>query len=334
MSSKITLIIPAYNIAPWISRCLDSVLSQTYHNLEIIVINDGSTDGTDKVADSYSSIDSRIHVIHQHNCGTTSTRIRGISESSGDWIGFVDGDDFVEPEMFEHLLKNALKYDADISHCGYQMVFPDGHIDYYYNTGRIVQQSKTEGLKNLISGSFIEPGLWNKLYRRELFSDILKNGIDTSISINEDFLMNYYLFKNSNHSVFEDICPYHYILRRNSASTASINEHKLLDPIRATKTIYEDADDTISSDVLLRLVRQLIYLSTISAKASPELILPHRRNARRELRTRQSEIWHCSELSFKIKVMSAWAAYLPSTYALVHSVYSQITGLDKKYKID
>ena len=162
-SVLISIIVPAYNIESHIGRCLDSILAQTHKRIEIIIVDDGSTDGTGIIIDQYASIDQRIIPIHKENGGVTSARIDGIKKASGEYLGFVDGDDYIEPEMFEKLLDNAIKYDADISHCGYQMVFP-GRVEYYYNTGRIVQQDKIAGLKDLLSGSFIEPGLWNKLY--------------------------------------------------------------------------------------------------------------------------------------------------------------------------
>ena len=120
----------------YIGRCLDSILAQTHKRIEIIIVDDGSTDGTGIIIDQYASIDQRIIPIHKENGGVTSARIDGIKKASGEYLGFVDGDDYIEPEMFEKLLDNAIKYDADISHCGYQMVFP-GRVEYYYNTGRI-----------------------------------------------------------------------------------------------------------------------------------------------------------------------------------------------------
>ena len=189
MKISVSIIIPAFNIAPYIGRCLKSVLSQTLKNIEVIVVDDGSTDNTVKEISSYANNDDRIRLIKKKNGGVTSARLAGVRESRGEYIGFVDGDDFIEPDMFEHLLKNAIKYHAAISHCGYQMVFPN-RIDYYYNTGRIIQQDTLAGLKDLISGTFIEPGLVNKLFHRNLFEGIINNDLmDLKIKYNEDLLM-------------------------------------------------------------------------------------------------------------------------------------------------
>lgn len=131
----------------------------------------------------------------------------------------MDGDDLIAPEMYQRLIKNALEYDADISHCGYQMVFPNGRVDYYYNTGRLVEQTHAESLRDLLEGAFVEPSLWNKLFRKTLFVE-LQAKMDLSIKINEDVLMNYYLFKAAQRAVYEDFCPYHYVLRKGSAATS------------------------------------------------------------------------------------------------------------------
>ena len=129
MNHLISIIVPAYNIEKYIGRCLDSILNQTYKNIEVIVVNDGSSDSTGSIIDDYSRKDDRVKPFHKENGGVSSARILGVNHAIGDYIGFVDGDDYVEPEMFEHLLNNALKYNADISHCGYQMVFPNGRIE-------------------------------------------------------------------------------------------------------------------------------------------------------------------------------------------------------------
>lgn len=239
----ISIIIPAYNIQEYIGRTLKSVLAQTYSNIEIIVVDDGSNDGTAAVIDDYANqYSEKIRAIHIQNAGVTSARLIGVENANGEWIGFVDGDDVIEPNMFERLLDNAQKYHADISHCGYQMIFPDGRVNYFYNTGCIEKQSNTIGLVELLDGSKVEPGLCNKLFRKTLFCRLLQDNLmDKSITINEDLLMNYYLFKEADISVFEDFCPYHYIVRSTSASRQMLNKHKIYDPIKVKEKILHDS---------------------------------------------------------------------------------------------
>lgn len=335
MNDKISIIIPAYNIQNYLGGTLDSVLAQTYENLEIIVVNDGSKDNTGKILDDYAVRDSRLKAIHQENGGVTSARLRGVEEASGAYIGFVDGDDYIEPQMYMRLIENAKEFDADISHCGYQMVFPSGRIDYYYNTGSFVHQEGKQGCTDLLNGSFVEPGLVNKLYRRELFAG-LDSWIDKRIKINEDLLMNFYLFRQAKKSIFEDVCPYHYVLRQGSAATAQLNAHKLKDPLSVLHILQKETTDIPEWNRIIerRLIYQLVNSVTIQLGNQRELIAPFRQEARRELRQR---LWYTltgSSCDQKLKIMALWAAIWPASYGWIHSTYAKATGLDKKYCVE
>lgn len=232
-SNLISVIVPAYNIAEYLPRCLDSILNQTYSNLEVIVISDGSTDGTDNVIKEYAEKDSRVVPVFKENSGVSDTRNKGLDIAKGDYIGFVDGDDYIESNMYEILLNNAIENDADISHCGYQMVFPS-RVDYYYNTGKKVIQDNKKGIRDIIVGDYVEPGIWNKLYRKSTIENVF---MPVDIKINEDVLFNFYAFTKSKKSVYEDLPLYHYILRKGSAATSKVNTNKLYDPIKVRKEI-------------------------------------------------------------------------------------------------
>lgn len=249
LSDLVSVIVPVYNVEGELSRCLDSILGQTYPNIEIVAVNDGSTDASGRILDRYAQEYANIRVIHKENGGVTSARLRGIAEASGEWIGFVDGDDEIEPNMYERLLSNAIEYEAEISHCGYQMCFADGRVNYFHNTNVLEKQNRITALRELLSGARVEPGLWNKLFHKSLFHSLLHNGMmPADIRINEDLLMNYYLFSNARQTVFHDWCPYHYIVRSTSASRAKLNDHKIYDPIRVKEMIRQDATEDIRDD--------------------------------------------------------------------------------------
>lgn len=237
MENLISVIVPAYNVAPWISNCLNSILIQTYKNLEIIVIDDGSTDETPQIIDEFASIDSRIKVVHQKNSGLVKVRNRGIELASGNYIAFVDGDDTIVPEMYERLLTNAQKYNADISHCGVCFCFSDGHEEPHYGTGRLKIQNNVEGLKDLLEGKFIEPGLWNKLYKATIVAD---SCIDETVLNNEDLLRNYVLFERAEKSVYEDFCGYRYYQREGSMSKDKSKQVRIEKHIRKARKLIVD----------------------------------------------------------------------------------------------
>lgn len=317
----ISVIIPAYNVEECIGKAVESVLTQTYSEIEIIIVDDGSTDGTAEVIDNYASKNSaKIRALHIPNGGVTNARLTGISCATGDWIGFVDGDDEIEPDMYERLIGNALKYSADISHCGYQMVFSDGRINYFHNTGRLVQQDKPTGLMDLLDGSMVEPGLWNKLFRKTLFYSLLHdNPMDLSIKINEDLLMNFYLFCQAKRSVFEDFCPYHYIVRSASASRQKLNEHKIYDPIKVKEQIMEAAPESVQAKA------KQAYLSTCINVYNSIILtdLQEYKTDRKNIRQIITAHWEFSKfLTKKQQLLGTMIRHLPSLYKPVYRFYA------------
>lgn len=320
MENKISIIIPAYNVREYVGDTIESVLAQSYQNLEIIAVDDGSTDGTEEIIDRYAAKDSRIKVIHQENSGVTAARLRGVREAAGEWIGFVDGDDAIDPDMYEQLLRNALEHRADISHCGYRMVFPDGRVNEFYNTGILVKQDRVTALKELLSGKRIEPSLCSKLFRKELFHRLLHdNLLDVNIRNNEDLLMNYWLLTTANALVFEDLCLYHYIIRKDSASRAKLNKHKIYDPIHVKEIILQTAPVEIRKDAQRAYLNTCInvFHSLITDKTNRK---EDTENVRRLLRQNKE---HFMLLGRKKKIIAEWIIGAPISYASVYRFYSR-----------
>ena len=171
MEEKISIIVPIYNVEPLLRRCIDSLLKQTYKNLEIILIDDESPDNCGKIIDAYAKMDNRIKVIHQKNAGVCAARNAGLKIATGEYIGFIDPDDWATPDMYEYLYNNAKKYDSAITCCRYfraipnkdTMVRSDGKL-YIYNT--------EEAIKELVSDFTIRSVFWNKLFKKEIFDGI------------------------------------------------------------------------------------------------------------------------------------------------------------------
>ena len=328
----ISVIVPAYNVEGYLARCLDGLCAQTHKQLEIIVVNDGSVDGTVNVAEDYARKDARIRVISQQNSGVTAARLRGVAEAKGEWIGFVDSDDYCEPEMYARLLENAESYQADISHCGHIMVHHN-KVEYYYNTGRLIKQDRIKGTADLLSGEMIEPGLCNKLYHRALFECLLREKLmPEEIKINEDLLMNFYLFRQAESAVYEDVCPYHYILR----NKIKINEHQLKDPIFVSRLLLRETEDQPEWNQIVekRLIYQMINIASMEAREQRALVLPFRASIRKELRERIPHFLMNRSSGVKLKLMALWAAIWPWSYGFVHRIYAKLTGLDKKYCVE
>lgn len=319
MNIKISVIVPVFNLEQYIGRCLDSLLAQTYMNIEIIIIDDGSCDGSSQIIAKYEKEHSNIKVIKQKNRGVTAARIAGVKAATGDYIGFVDGDDYIDADMYELLMNNMHQYHAEISHCGYQMEFSDGRIKAFYNTGEVIVQDNTQGLIDLISGARVEPGLWNKLYKKKLFENFRQ---DESIRINEDLLMNYYLFKKAQNSVFCDVCKYHYIIRENSASRQKLNRNKIIDPIRVKQIMLED-----SNVVLVKAEIQRMYMETL-LNIYNQIILNDARKEYQDykrsiLKLLKKEKRFVVDLPLKKKLLYFGAVYGQTCYMLLYKVYER-----------
>lgn len=325
MDDLLSIVIPAYNIEKYISRCLDSLINQTYHNLEIIVVNDGSTDNTSIIIDEYSHKDKRIIPIHKDNEGVSIARLVGMKKANGSYVGFVDGDDVVDNDMFELLMNNAKKYDADISHCGYVMDFPDGHSDMYYGTNKIIIQDNKTGLKDLLLGEFVEPGLWNKIYKKNLIINYINNvNMDYSIRNLEDLLVNYFMFKESNLSVYQDVCKYHYTLRKSSAATG-INKNKFTDPLKVMKLLLKFNDDADLINIIYSR-----YISVLIFNSNQNVYKDIKKESKKILKQEISQ-FHQYNISTKQKYMSIGVVYLSPMYSLIRKIYEKVTGVDKKY---
>lgn len=329
MELLISVIIPAYNIENYIERSLRSICEQTYKNLEIIVVNDGSTDKTGEIIDKMAALDSRIVPVHKKNAGVSVARNTGLDRAKGDFIGFVDGDDIIDKDMFEFLINNALKYDADISHCGYKMVFPN-RVDYYYNTGELRIQDNYQGVYDLIKADKVEPGLCNKLYKRNV---IQGKRLDETIRINEDVLFNYLLFKESDKSVFEDVPKYHYMVRKNSAATSKVNIHKVKDPLMVIQKIMPYETGEIYNLLEKRYMYLLEKVSSMDRAKQTQEVQEYQKQKRKELKNFLKEGKMKAAYSKKEMFQLKLASVSPLLYRAVHEIYSRITGSKDRYKV-
>ena len=218
MKELISIIVPVYNVEQYLDDCLISIINQTYKNLEIILIDDGSTDKSGKICDEYAKKDSRIIVIHKENGGVSSARNAGLRIAKGAYIGFVDPDDWIAEDMYEVLYSNAKKYDADVSVCKYKIV--KNRRKDNLNAINLIKHNKTIGLDAiksmcymLSSNKFYDCGPCNKLYKKEVVPYFNQN-----ISVAEDLLFNFEIyFRKENVSCWDDSEKYFYYYRADSA---------------------------------------------------------------------------------------------------------------------
>lgn len=219
----VSIIIAAYNVEAFIEKCIRSILGQTLDNIEVIVIDDGSGDDTGKICDHIAEKDKRVKVVHASNEGLASARQRGVRMAGAAWVGFVDGDDWIESTMYELLYKKAVDLRADVVVQGYVEEAGSERICCINNMKCGVYYGK-EGkglvLRNMIScNNFfrmgIQPYAWNKLFKKDLLWSHLQN-MDLSIRVGEDAAIVFPLLMKAQRIVVTSDCCYHYCLRGNS----------------------------------------------------------------------------------------------------------------------
>ena len=219
----ISVIIPAYNVEKYLSRCLDSICSQTYRDIEIIVIDDGSGDGTPKICDEYASKDSRIRVVHKQNEGVAAARNTALDMASGTELAFADADDRYEPDMLMKLHEAMMSHDADMVACGYFEEFPD-RIEEHGTDGGSITFNKIEAYKDYFKmDGHIGSGCWNKLIRASAVGDLrLKK-----YRMGEDVEWISRVLDNCEKVVCLEYAGYHYIHRDTSATRIGFSDANL-----------------------------------------------------------------------------------------------------------
>lgn len=217
----VSVIIPIYNVEQFFSRCIESVISQTYKNLEIILVDDGSTDHCGIIADKYAEKDDRIKVIHQKNGGLSAARNNGIAIATGKYITLVDSDDYIDNSFVETLLDNLAKTDSDISVCDYQ-VFE--HECPQIATGKNIAKTydAQDALKHLFYQKGITTSACAKLYKAKLFK-----GIKYPVGkICEDLATTYRLFASSKRICVTQKKLYFYLVNPNSIINSNKKQMK------------------------------------------------------------------------------------------------------------
>lgn len=211
---KISVIVPVYNVEAYLDRCVYSILNQTYQNLEIILIDDGSTDTSPAKCDAYAAKDGRIKVLHKPNGGLSDARNAGLALAEGTYIGYVDSDDWIEPDMYASLYRACVDNHAQLAVCRYFEEYKDR--TKAGGNGTVVPLTREELLKIYISGHeeyVIYNSVWSKLFQRELVEGMqFPKGRNS-----EDIMYTTRAFCRLNRAVYLDRCLYHYVLDRDGS---------------------------------------------------------------------------------------------------------------------
>ena len=275
MQELISVIIPVYKVGEYLERCVDSVINQTYTNLEIILVDDGSPDNCGKICDEYAEKDNRIKVIHKENGGAASSRNKGLDISTGRYICFVDSDDYVEKGFIERLYTLVTEKDADIAQCSYCETTGDS-AGFVYSDGGVSILCGEEMINDLYCDGerhIATVVLWTKIYKREIFNQLR---LPEGIMYEDEAIMPKILCSAKKIVVSQDR-PYAYFMSENSVMRTPFSVKKL-DYITALeyrmKFYREKKMDVYIDDDMRRLMLKCIVYSqeTDSRKLKKELL--------------------------------------------------------------
>lgn len=219
-NDKISIIVPIYNCEKFLDKCLDSLARQTFDNLEILLIDDGSTDNSANICKKFCDKDNRFIYIYQDNAGVSAARNKGLSLAMGDYIGFCDSDDWCEPDMYEVLYNLLISTNSDISCCAY---LKDDNINNFKINNDITIYQGISKITNVIFdfSSSVNLAVWTKLFKANIVKNIK---FCTGITIGEDSLFLFDALNLCNKYAFKQVYKYHYVYRENSAINCKFKE--------------------------------------------------------------------------------------------------------------
>lgn len=315
---KISVIIPVYNCKKYLSNCIESVLNQSYEDLEIIIVDDGSTDGSGKICDDFLLKDERICVIHQENQGVSSARNQGLKIAGGDYISFIDSDDTLDSDMYEILINLINNYHVDIAHCGFKRI-EGGIVTYASNTEKVYVQNRNEALECLITGRLFGNGLWNKLFRRNVIEGVYFN---EKLKINEDVLYNFQVFSKADEIVYLDAAKYNYIVHEKSACFITSSEKKLSDVCKVSKYILNELEGTeLASIARTRYLQMLgLYFRICMSKMGYE----NERKRKQLSEEMRKQISKGDVYQKGVLLTSKMIQWCPHAYCFIHNMYDKL----------
>ncbi len=251
MAYLISIIVPIYNVEKYIKQCVDSILAQTYKNIEVILVDDGSPDNCPQICDSYAAVDNRVKVVHKKNGGLMSARQAGLKAASGDYIGFVDGDDWIEPDMYADFACLLDQYSPDMALCEFLYSFPGKDT----NSNQLLKKSffTKKEMEEQLYGSMlfkepyysfgINPCCWSKIFKKELLESNLYN-VTPNIKIGEDAAFTYPCLLQADSLAYSEKYAYHYRVNPESMTKAYDKncESTVMIPYEILKNVFYKYD--------------------------------------------------------------------------------------------
>lgn len=309
----VSVIVPVYKVEDYLDKCVESIVEQTYKNLEIILVDDGSPDNCPSMCDSWAQKDSRIKVIHKENGGVSSARNSALDTAAGDYICFVDSDDFIEPNAVGYMLENI--GDADVIQCSFSYDYLDGRTE---NCDISEEEFCADDAARALITDRVCPEVWGKLYSAHLFSGIRFDG---SKKYGEDLYINYFLMKRAEKLISRNVCLYHYMCRESDSATSHYMTDSRARLYKITGAMAENEKDS-------PLYEACVYRHTRILFATPSRIILGEKEFYdkyfnvivKEILAYRRDILKNKRLRLKFKISVLMLSLSPKLYARVYGI--------------
>ena len=236
----ISIIVPIYNVEEYLPECIDSIIHQSYKNLEIILVDDGATDSCGSICDCYACEDNRIVVIHKVNGGLSDARNVGLDQAHGEYIAFVDSDDFIEEDMIKKLYDACRNQNADIAVCGRKQVWDNGSYNLMFCVESVIEYSPEKAIEQILINGTMDSAAWDKLYKSKLF-----NGMRYPVGVlHEDVNYTSRLIYQANKVIKIPYVGYNYRMRMGSITKQGFKTKKM-DLFYQTKNLCEFVEGSL-----------------------------------------------------------------------------------------
>ncbi len=307
--NKISIILPVYNSEKYLEKCLNSVIKQTYENFELIIVNDGSTDKSQHIINKFSKADKRIKTYRIKNHGQSYARNYAFRHVTGDFITFIDSDDYYSKDFLKQMLNNIIKYNADVAVCNFYKIINNKRSIYYKKNNKIIE-FKDNLLDVLFQQKYFQTHMWNKLYKVQLFESVRF----PEDRIYEDLYVNFKIFKKANKIIFDSTPLYNYVYNPTSSLNQKFNIKKLDFLYVCSQIEQELIKDGIKTNGICQLKRYL-YICTCNllAQQNKSEFQNDFENMRKFLRKNLGKIM-LDKYKIKYKLAALFLALFPNIY--------------------
>ncbi len=323
MDDLISVIVPVYKVEEYIKRCIDSIINQTYKNLEIILVDDGSPDNCGKICDEYAKKDTRVKVIHKENGGLSDARNAGIKICKGKYISFIDSDDYVDEDYIEYLYNLIKKYNVKLSICGVNVVWKNKKCKQ-----EKILKSECLDAKSALNNLLLHKGIEISAYAKMYLADLWKNFEFPKGKVYEDTAVIYKLIEEASTIAYGNKKCYYYIARKNSISKQNGFNKNEEDYIEHTKNMladikqmYPELEISIKRFELyanFRILRMLIFTNPRNKIMEKDIILKIKEN--------QKEVFFYKEIPRRDKIAIVLLNIGLPVFKIFWYLYTKITG--------